>query len=568
MNMKKILFALVAAVAVLTSCSDKIYHELNTDPTKPTHGNPSAQLTYAELQAYGHMPVVDTYRLYHYAFTQHLMGCWNTTYYGGQHRIDDNTMQNIWGNLYQHSVSNLVTAINQTDGNELDGNINAALRVYKVYVFSLITDMFGHVPYFDAGKAFVDGTAYPAFDRQDSIYYDFFRELDKAQATFSAAKNPIESDAIYNGDIESWKRFAASLRLRLAMRISDVDPVKAEAEATKAVAEGVFTDSDEEALVKHALVGFSFSDDASSDFRGNALSKYFYGNDPANNPSYVCSTFWQQMDSTNDPRLNLYCRFYIDDWMSVTSPDGRVDITQAIMNDRASGKHDFIKDGMLTRPGEFSWDSWPSYSPEAGSELTAQIDELAALHEKWNPSKNPRYLKPKIANNFMKSNNPGVIMTYAEVLFLKAEAASKGWSGFGDARSLYEQGIRAAMNFVTENYYDPRKPISDEKYQAYLQNKDIAWDASRARELINTQAWILHFNNPAEAWANQRRSGYPDLKSPAEYQSKNPMINGREIPKRLLYPTKEAAYNELGYADAMKLYGGTYDWNVPMWWDK
>ena len=96
--MKK-LFYIFAAIALLASCSDKIYEEINTDPTKADHINPASQLTYAELQMYGDMNYVDVHRLYTEAFTQHLMGCWNTTNYGGQHRMDDNEMSRPWNNL-------------------------------------------------------------------------------------------------------------------------------------------------------------------------------------------------------------------------------------------------------------------------------------------------------------------------------------------------------------------------------------------------------------------------------------------------------------------------------------
>ena len=86
--MKKLFFISVL-VAVLASCSDKIYEEINTDPTKTTEVNAATQLTYAELQLFGDMNYVDVHRLYTYAFTQQLMGCWNTTNYGGQNRMDD-----------------------------------------------------------------------------------------------------------------------------------------------------------------------------------------------------------------------------------------------------------------------------------------------------------------------------------------------------------------------------------------------------------------------------------------------------------------------------------------------
>lgn len=87
------------------------------------------------------------------------------------------------------------------------------------------------------------------------------------------------------------------------------------------------------------------------------------------------------------------------------------------------------------------------------------------------------------------------------------------------------------------------------------------------KEAINTQAWILHFTNPAECWANVRRSGYPRLKSPAEYGFAQYLTGGSKIPVRLCYPTLESSYNKSGYDEALERMGGTNNWNIPVWWD-
>ena len=88
------------------------------------------------------------------------------------------------------------------------------------------------------------------------------------------------------------------------------------------------------------------------------------------------------------------------------------------------------------------------------------------------------------------------------------------------------------------------------------------------KEAINTQAWILHFTNPAECWANLRRSGYPKLKSPAEYGFGQYLTGGTEIPVRLCYPVLESSYNKASYEEALQRMGGTDDWYTPVWWDK
>lgn len=124
--------------------------------------------------------------------------------------------------------------------------------------------------------------------------------------------------------------------------------------------------------------------------------------------------------------------------------------------------------------------------------------------------------RPKLAQNFLKSDNPGVVMTYAEVEFLLAEAKLKGWNvGAASVEQHYENGVRASMAFLVDNY---DCEIDNQDINDYITNHPIsALSDEGKKEAINTQAWILHFHNLSECWANIRRSGYPKLKSPAEY---------------------------------------------------
>ena len=108
--------------------------------------------------------------------------------------------------------------------------------------------------------------------------------------------------------------------------------------------------------------------------------------------------------------------------------------------------------------------------------------------------------------------------------------------------------------------------MSDAELQAFLSKNDFGHTAEKQKESINTQAWILHFTNPYEGWANLRRSGYPKLKSPADYGFT--MINGHDIPVRLCYPVLESSYNKANYEDAVSRQpGGVDSWNNRVWWD-
>ncbi|MBO4362711.1 MAG: SusD/RagB family nutrient-binding outer membrane lipoprotein [Paludibacteraceae bacterium] len=558
--MKKKLFILLAFAAVLASCSDEIYEEINTDPTKADHVNPSSQLSYAELQIYGDMNYVDVHRLYTYAFTQHLMGCWNTTNYGGQHRMDDNEMSRPWNNLYPGAMRNLTDAIEATKDDGTQVNVYAALRIFRVYVGALLTDYYGDIPFTEAGLGYITGNSKPKYDKQEDLYRFFFSELKEAAGLFDINAKAITSDPLFGGNIAEWITFANSLRLRYAMRLSDVLPDLAKTEFVAALEDGVMVSGTDDACIKHMNVSYSFGQEAYRDIRGNAMAKYFYGNDPANNPSYLCQTFWEQLYKNNDPRTTRLCRFYIDDFMSISTGDGRIDVTDAVLATQAANPSaDVI---YMIAPGEFSWDNWPSYTDIPGSPLATQIAEIQAAHPDYNPGSNPRWLMPKLAGNFLRSDNPGILMTYAEVCFLRAEAAVLGWTA-DNAKDFYENGIRAAMDLLA-TYYGC-SVVTDAEFAAYIAETSVAFGAvaEQQKSQINTQAWILHFHNPAEAWANVRRADYPKLQAP---NTKNPLIDGADIPVRLCYPIKEETYSKDAYQEA-KDRVGDYSWHARLWWD-
>ena len=560
--MKKILY-IVALSLSFVSCSDKIYEDINTDPTKADHVNPASQLTYAELQIYGDMNYVDVHRLYTYAFTQHLMGCWNTTNYGGQHRMDDNEMSRPWNNLYPGAIRNLTDAIEQTKDDSTQVNINAALRIFRVYVGSLLTDFYGDVPFSEAGKGYTEGISKPKYDTQEEIYRYFFTELKEAASQLDITAAAISSDPMFDGNIDQWRTFANSLRLRYAMRLSDKLPDFAREEFNAALTDGVMSSAADDACIKHLNISYSFGQESYRDIRGNAMAKYFYGNDPANNPTYICQTLWEQLYNNNDPRTLRLCRFYIDDYMTISTGDGRIDVTEAVVNTQEANPGTAVI--YLIAPGQFSWDNWPSYPNLPGSMLEEKVASVQAAHPNYKPADNPRWLMPKLANNFLKSDNPGVIMTYAEVCFLRAEAAVLGWSG-GDAKALYEEGIRAAMDFLATQY--GCNGITDAEYAAYISQPGIAFGAvaDQQKSQINTQAWILHFHNPAEAWANLRRSDIPRL-TPPDPAGKNPLIDGNDIPVRFCYPLKEETYSGEAYNEAKSRVEGGYSWHARVWWD-
>lgn len=549
-----IAFTLLTGVLSFTSCSDEYMENMNTDPTKAAALDANAQLTTAQLQTYGDLGMVEIYRNYLYGFTQQLMGSWNTTNFGGRHMLSDDEMDRVWTTFYTNSIKNLTDAQYRTAQDQGKTNIHAALTIYRVYLMSIITDIYGDVPCKEAGMGFLQGIFNPRYDTQEEIYHSFFQDLTAAVEALDPAKDAITGDVIYGGNILKWKKLANSLRLRFAMRISNVDPQKAqqEFEAACQADGGIFDSAEDDALIKYMNIAFSFGQDAYGDFRGNALSKLLFGNDPANNPSYLCATLFNQLYNTGDPRTFMLSRCYYDGLMSATSPDNRVDLTQ-----------EMIDKGIAFQPclpGAFSWEPWPTgYDSDI-------LKELAETNPNVTISV-ARETEPKLANNFLRGDNPGVVMTFAETRFLLAEAALKNWNVDGQtAEALYEEGVRAAVDFLVTRY--KCDPVSEEEMNVYLSANGMGHTKEQKMASIHTQAWILHFTNPAECWANQRRSGYPKLKSPAEYGFEQFMTGGKEIPVRLCYPVLESSYNKTGYEEALERMGGKDSWNTPVWWDK
>lgn len=551
---KYITIITMACALFFASCSDEYMENMNTDPSKAATIDPNAQLTTAQLQTYGDLSMMEIYRNYHYAFTQQLMGCWNTTNYGGRHTLDNNEMSRIWTSFYTQSLKNIIDAQYRTAEDAEKVNINSVLRIYRVYLMSIITDTYGDAPFSEAGLGFLEGKFNPKYDKQEDIYNAFFLELEDAVNKIDPTKDKVTGDLIYAGDVTKWQQLANSLRLRFAMRISNVNPTKAQTEFENALAAngGVITDASSDALIKYMTIAFSFGQEAYSDYRGNSLSQLLFGNDPANNPSYLCSTFFNQLYNSGDPRTFKISRCYYDGLMSATSPDNRVDITQEMIEKGI--------DFSPRDPGAYSWEPCPTgYDSDICAELAVNNPSVTATMA--------REVEPKLANNFLKSDNPGVVMTSAEVKFLMAEATVKKWNvGSVSAEDLYKQGVRAAMDFLTDNY--GCTATTDAEFDAFIQDKGAFGHTDNQKlEAINTQAWILHFTNPAECWANVRRSGYPKLKSPAEYGFGQYLTGGTEIPVRLCYPVLESSYNKKSYNEAIERMGGTDNWHSLLWWD-
>ena len=562
--MKKKLYIMLLSALTLggtfTSCSDNHMESVNTDDTKSPTINPNAQLTTALLQTYGDFGLMDTYRSYITGFTQYFAGGWNVSFYAGAVNPDNDQMRLIWDQYYSVGIKNLVDAIHNSKDMP---NTNAALRIHRVYLMSILTDTYGDIPCSEAGLGFIEGISNPKYDKQEDIYNWFFAELKDCVSQLGTGSDRISGDVTsLNGDTDLWKKYANSLILRFAMRISDVNPALAqqEFEGVLASESGYIGNSSENAYVKYLDAPFTLYDGSRDlDFRANALSEILYGQDPTS-PTFVCSTLYNMLKDNNDPRLLKICRNYINTTRSETKPEGCFDVTDDMVAwENAGGTGVQAND-----PGAAWWDQWPTVP------ATSEIPTLQQLvnnypDKGYDQSNYPaRMTRPFLALAFEQPNCPGILITSAEVEFLLAEAATKGWAVQGDAESHYEAGIRAAMQLLND-CYDIVGKISETDINDYIAANPLG---DNPKEQINKEAYILHLTNPAEAWANLRRSDYPVLQDRAKFGNFTyTCVDGFKTPVRLKYPNLEAKYNSVNYKEAIERLGGTDDWHKRMWRD-
>ena len=573
-DMKRVLGAglvVLGMTATLTACSDGYMRDLNTDESKASSLDPNSQLTTALLQTYGDFGLMDTYRSYVTGFTQHLAGGWNVSNYGGSVHANDDQMRLIWDQYYSIAVKNLVDAIANTEDSK---NLNAVLRIHRVYLMSVLTDTYGDVPCMEAGKGFTEGLSNPKYDTQEEIYDFFFEELAACVAQLGTGTDVISGDVTaYGGDTKAWKRYANSLRMRFAMRISDVNPTKAKEEFEKALkADGGYIEkSVQDAYIIYTESPFTLYDGSRElDFRVNALGEILYGQDPSS-PTFICTTFFNIMKEGNDPRLYRICRHYINVSRSEIEADrnGNIDLTDEVLAylERAN-EADHPCD-----PGAAWWNNW--VNPPAISEIPTLEKMVRQYPEVGYDDNNfpARMMRPFLSIDFEQASRPGILMTSAEVEYLLAEAKSKGWNVEGEVEDHFEAGIWASMALLNDHYLGAGNRISDEEIAEYVEEL-VGTDTLKlnARGAINTQAWILHLMNPAEAWANMRRSDYPvmmDRSKLAKFE-KDFTYDDLDLstPVRLRYPILESQYNSANYKAAIDRMGGSDDWHKRLWWDK
>ncbi|KIC62599.1 SusD/RagB family nutrient-binding outer membrane lipoprotein [Chryseobacterium taiwanense] len=396
-------------------------------------------------------------------------------------------------------------------------NVNqiAAARVMLSYVFLNLADAFGDVPYWSYGNKDadfqalnVDANLQPKFASQQKIYTDILKELKEASEMIDETKDVLTSgDHLFDNDPEKLKKFANSLRLRVATRVKGVIPGAA-AHITDAIASGVMTSNDD-------TVGLTYENNLINP--SPFFLTYQTRSDFAISKTFVQLLKGQSGNFGEDPRIFKYA-----------SPVA-------------------VKIGNIRNQTMFE----AANASEISGMPYGVPSTLAASQAASSSFFGASVLKPAYTEIFME---------YAEVEFLLAEA--NGWS-----QSNYEKGVTASME---------RWGVPTAKISTFVASLPAANKAN-----VLTQKYVSLFMQPNEAWAEYRRTGYPNhLLLPGQSASLNvPSASGAttytftsliagltDLPTRIFYPTTVQTLNTANYQAAASAIGGD-EMDTKLIWD-
>jgi Starch-binding associating with outer membrane len=500
-NCRAALFVLLVG---MVSC-DKGFDEMNVNQTAATNINPVFTLNNAVINA---APVPNTNMIYEMSIVQQMVTPNSGVLTGGNFNQDnrDNTAA-AWQRYYRNVIRNTYDVIqNKTLASR--PNLVQMARILQAHAFMVLTDTYGDVPYTEAAKGYTDLLFLPKYDTQQSIYAGIIKELTEAGAALDATKGVETADVLYAGDVVKWRKFANSMLLRAGMRLTKVDAALAQQTVAKAISGGLIDANADNAVIRH--------DANYVNPTGNILN----ATEAAN--VYMAQPFANYLKSTKDPRFRAIAVRYVGAKSGADQTAARASIDTAIQIGMPMG---FDNNTISTQVTRFGLASFYDFT---------QVD------------------RTRMARN----TAPTFLVTAAQTQLLLAEAIQRGWAT-GVLADTYNKGVKLHMEQI--GAYGITIPVAEQ--DGYLTANPFA--AARALELINTQYWIASFLNGPEAFANFRRSGFPNL-TPNPFPGK--AIKGAFI-RRMTYPNSEISVNKTN-VDAAIARQGADDLDTKVWWDK
>ena len=531
--MKRYIFNTIFVILTLlgTACVDLTEVNENQNAVEPDHSDPNILLTTVVTKT------ATSYLETGYdKFAGVMQHCQKDGWSGAFNDFDWDA--NSWGNYFGILRTNQLMINNSAKNEDFYAFHHAAGLIMKSYVFGMITDLWGDCPYTQALQGNGDYMT-PEYDSQEVVYKGIIENLKEAVALMKESTAiDANSDPLYHGEPEMWKKFANSLLLRYYMRVSNKMPDYAKQGFTEVVNANMFFSS--------------IDDDAALSFPGNNMEDSWPFNlvyDDSQGSNYrrikACRTLIENQREYNDPRIHV--------WFN------RVEIP-TVLSDTVT-----VQGGIY----EINGQKTRFFHPDSVSPLAVNdnpdyvgIPQNLKLPEVYNMNTNPQnQINPFVSylnNQFKEPKGEYLkarLMTYSEVCFLLAEAADKGWIT-GNVEDYYNAGVTASIEM-----WDAGGALT------YLQQDGVKWGTGNwdePLEQIMNQKWISSFTYEQESWLDYLRTGYPKLVVGFNAKQKH-------IPYRYMYGDDESGYNTDNYNEAIlrleqtSYSSGQYDspWSKP-----
>lgn len=481
-----------AVLLIAIFSSCEKFDDFQVNPNNPTVADPSLLLPNIELNAFSNISLDAALASRYLVYTQSSS---NSQYYGWQR----NSM----------NYADISQVVKMEQEAERVGKLNYRYlgKFFRSYFIVDMTQIFGDIPYSQMMQSIQNGNfdssaARPVYDKQEDVYIGVLNDLKIAADSLSSDQTPIGADLIYGNDIEQWKKLINSFTLRVLMSLSKKEG-NASLNIKQRFNEIVSNPS------KYPLFE-SNADNAQLNYVDITGNQYpFYNSNSVKTDYYLDSSFVDILQELKDPRLFTY--------------------------------------GMPAPASGLPANNFNAYDGLIGSAELAYNTSKRGLGKA--SQINDRYAYQPI-------NEPSVLMGYAELQFILAEAAVRGWIT-GNAETYYKNGIEASLQFSNFNNTYSASAIQD-----YLAQPIIALQSGKEVEQIITQKYIsTYLNSGWQPFFEQRRTGFPEFETAGDG-----ILNNGRIPKRWMYPTDEYNNNALNVESAVKSqYPGGDDINGVMW---
>lgn len=206
---------LLFTLAFITSCD---FEDKNISPNSSGTIKPGPLLTYTQLNTSNEGLAKRTQVGYCMMMVQQTASL-DLNEMAGDKYLETETLGIFFTTMYSTVIKNLQELINLVEDDGTMVNTYAVALIWKSYLFHRITDLYGDVPYSEAGNGYRTQNFYPKYDRQSDIYAGLVSDIEKGLSLLDETKEPVEGDVLYGGDITRWKRFGNSLLLRFGMRM-------------------------------------------------------------------------------------------------------------------------------------------------------------------------------------------------------------------------------------------------------------------------------------------------------------------------------------------------------------